>query len=499
MVRTLLLSLALLLTLRLNADTLDGRLRLLFPGEEAGTVTDRQYFEKGLENIFRQLRYTDRADRKNTRKRLALIRGRFTRQVFRQYDPSATLTDGFRHGTYNDATASVLLALALEEFSIPYESYVDHWECYLVADPAQSHTALRHPGARPHDPEAELRYRREYVNLVRQTIGEDLGELSPEAADSVFYRYYYRPGRSLNFLQLSAYQQLRLAQTAYANGHFAEVGETLREASLRENRRAFLVLARAGELQLSSLEQPEVEGYVTSLFEFWQEEPGNDYLAAALLRHFDTRQQVFLAADDPDGARRFLKDYLRRAPDGLEKWAGELQVLQQLRLLNYYQQKGQIAAALHLAEALQRSEPGNQRYQEYFAELMLVELRRSYDDPAELARRAREAAKQFPFLKAHDRYTDIMLRQRALLIRDLFAAGRETEGLTQIHDFRTLLTDTGNGNDRPLWTLTAFVAASNYYFAKKDYAPARAYIEEALRYDPANDFLLHQQDLLSRY
>ncbi len=84
-------------------------------------------------------------------------------------------------------------------------------------------------------------------------------------------------------------------------------------------------------------------------------------------------------------------------------------------------------------------------------------------------------------------------------MRDLFAVERVNDALDALGNFRRQLSAIPNGNDRRLWTLTAFVAASNYYFQREDYAPARAYVAEALRHDPNNDYLLHQRDLLARY
>ncbi|THH41042.1 tetratricopeptide repeat protein [Neolewinella litorea] len=498
-IRPLLLILALACSFPALADNLDGRLRLLFPGDAPTEVSERRVVEKGLENIFRQLRYSDKADRKSTKKQIALIRERLHRQVLRQYDPGADLADAFRDGTYNDATAVLLLALTLEQFQIPYEGYVDHWESYLLADPAGQRVELRHPAARPHDPQNALRYRREYLSLVRQTVEEDLTGLDDAQADSIFFRYYYRPDRRLTFLQLSAYQQFRLAQHAYANGQFPQVKARLDEASIRENRRAFQVLADASHLQQSSLKQPDAEGYITGLFELWREDATNGYLAATLLRHFDERQQALLEAAEVEAARRLLDRYAERRPAGRDDWKAELELLQQLRLLNHYQASGEIDAALHLAQNLYQSQPDNSNFQHYLAELTLVQLRREYTDPDELVERAAAVAEQYPFMAENDRYADILLRQRALRIRDLFAAGEEGRGLEELKAFREQLAATPQGNDRALWTLTAFVAASNYYFGERNYAPARAYIEEALQFDPENDFLLHQQDLLSRY
>ncbi len=499
MYRTACLLILLLWSLSLRADDLSGRLRLLYPGNEPAAVDERGFLEKKLENLFRQLRYTDKLDRKSLKNQVARIEERLRSDVLLHYDPAAELTDAFRNGTYNDATATLLYALTFEAFHLPHEGHVDHWESYLVVDPLGKHLTVRNPSAREHTPGAELTYRREYLSLVRNTLDEDLTALSPAEADAVFYTYYYRPEQRLTFQQLSAYEQYRLAQSAYATAAYDRADRLLANARVQESRPAFTLLERAGKIQLTSLERPDVEGYVSELFELWREAPGNRYFPAALLQHFDERQGILLTEGRPDDARALLTRYASRCPGGQAAWTDQLQLLQSLRLLAYYQEKGQAVQALHLAEALLAGDPDNQDFQGYVAELTLVGLRHTYTDPAELVREAEQAGRRYPFLLHHDRYADILLRESALSVRDRFAALDEPAALEALRNFREQLTAIPNGHDRPLWTLTAFVAASNYYFAEEDYAPAQGYIEEALKHDPANDFLLHQQDLLTRY
>ncbi|MCP9237191.1 hypothetical protein [Lewinella sp. JB7] len=484
---------------RVGASDLGHRLRLLFPGEEPTAVSERTYLTKQLENVFRQLRYRDRVDRRSIKRQAKQILERYEKQVFRTYDPAAELSDAFRSGRYNDATAAVLLALTLEEFNIAYESYVDHWESYLVLDPAGKRLLLRNPAAQPHEPEAERAFRREYLTLVRSMLDQDLTALSPAQADSVFYQYYYRPNQRLNFVQLSAYEQFRLAQSAYAAADYAATSRHVATALEREARLAFVVLDEAAKVQLSSLQRPDEAAYLRRMFSVWRAEPSNRYVAATLLRHFDGGQEALLAEDRPTEAASLLTRYLTESPASATAWRTELQLLQRLRLLGYYQGKGALKEARQLAEILHAEDPTDQRYQDYVAELVLVDLRNSYPDAEELVAQTEQAAEQYPFLRSHDRYADVILRRHAIRVRDYFARLDAPGGLSALAEFRKVLAEVPGGLDRRLWTLTAFVAASNYYFAEEDYAPARAYIEEALSHDPANDFLLHQQDLLSRY
>ena len=473
---------------------------MLYPGEDAVAVQERQYLGKQLDNLFVRLNHYDRVDQRSRRKQLDRIEERSRRELLLTYDPTAGLTDAFRDGRYNDATATLLYALILEKYNIPYEGHVDHWESYLVVDPqGKKPVRLDAPAVRPHTMPAERSYRREYLALVRGTLAEDLSTLSPTAADRLYYQYYYAPDRRLNFRELSAYALFRRAQRAFATRDYPATLAYLTEARLLDERPAFALYQRAVALQQASLTPPSEEAVVTELFAQWREDTGSQYLPARLLHYFDAQQRLLLAAGRAEGALDLLNRYCTRAPARTPDWCAELGMLQSLRLLAYYQSRGENVQALHLAESLLNTNPENERLQGYVAELTLVNLRQTYTDAEELVHQAELAARRYPFLVQHDRYADIVLRQTALRIRDLFAQEDEPAGLRELGHFREQLQQIPNGYDRTLWTLTAFVAASNYYFAEENYAPARTYIDEALRHDPTNDFLLHQQDLLARY
>ena len=484
----------------LHADDLSGRLRLLYPGEDAVAVAERQYLSKQLDEVFRQLTYSDRITRKSTARRVAAIQARYYVGVLQTYDEAAVLTDAFRDGRYNDATATLLLALTLERFNIPYEGYIDHWESYLRIQPdAKTSIVLRSGAAASHTPAAERSYRRQYLTLLRGVLATELTDLSSSEADALFYRYHYSPHQRMSFRQLAAYAQFRQAQQAYSAGALDRAQALLAAARDQDNRHTFLLWQEAVKLQQLALHFPSPEAYIGELFAKWRVDTANRYLPAALLRQFDRRQQELLAADLPEAALALLKRFSSRGPAPAHTWRAQLKELQQLRLLSYYQSRGEEVQALHLAEAMLAGEPNNGRYQDYVAELTMVNLRHTHDDADELVAQAKQAALRHPFIGTHDRYADVILRRYALRVRDAFAGQDPAAGERTLKEFRDQLAAIPNGYDRKLWTLTAFVAASNYYFAEEDYAPARRYIDEALAYDPTNDFLLHQRDLLARY
>ena len=483
----------------LRADDLAGRLRLLIPGETAPAVAERRYVEKQLDNVFRQLNYHERVNRRSPRQQVAAITARYHTEVFRTYRREATLADAFRSGSYSDATAALLLALTLERYGLAYEGHVDHWEVYLVAQPDdRTSVTLRWP-SRPRTAARERSYRREYLALLRAALPDTPTELEPAAADSLFTYYHYPTTQRLSFRQLAAYAKFQRALQFYAADQFATCRALLGEARQQDDRHAFYLWQRAAALQQERLRQVHWEARIGKLFTQWQQDTANRYYPAALLRAFDVRQQELLAARTPTEALALLKNFSTRGPARMDDWRKQLQLLQSLRLLAYYQERGEEVQALHLAQALLAAHPGEARYADYVAELTLVQLRHTYADPRELVRRADAAAERYPFIRRHDRYADIVLREVALEVRDRFAELDEAAGLRALRQFEERLRAVPGGHDRSLWTLTAYVAASNYYFAERNYPQARKYLAEALRHDPTNDFLLHQQDLLRRY
>lgn len=482
-----------------RATDLRDRLLLLFPEGDSAAVAERNYLEKQLTNLFGQLRYTDDLGKKRPDNQLAGIRSRLRRTLFLFHNADATPGDAFRRGLYNDATAALLHALVLDHFHLPYSAYVDHWECLLVAEASSPPLPLAAPGSLRHSPEAERDYRREYLNLVREAVTDPLTGLSVAAADSVFYRYYYSPTRPLAFPDLVAYYHYRRAERSYRYGNYRRCRGRLSRASALTEHPAFTILDQAARIQLTALKHADPRLIEDRLFELWRSSPANAYYPAELLQRFDRRQRVALRTGGPQAAADLLRDFRNRAPSGQGGWARQLQQLQGLRLIAHYQEDGKLIPALHLAEALLRNEPENETLQQFVAELLLTHLRRSHADPDELLRHTEAAAVRYPFLRRSDRYADIILREAALEVRDLFAAGDLAPAREALLRFRRTLAEVPKGRDRRLWTLTAFIAASNYYFQAEDYAPARAYVDEALRHDPTNDFLLHQQDLLSRY
>ncbi|MFT4750628.1 MAG: hypothetical protein ACI819_001066, partial [Neolewinella sp.] len=247
-----------LFAVSLQADALSSRLRLLLPGENPPTVNERQFLYQRVSLLFNQLE-NDKIGRKSTKKKIKKISARLEGDFLKTYDPNAQLADAFRNGRYNDATAALITALVFEKFEVAYEGYVNHWEAYLIADPDHHAVEIYQPGHQKHKPTAETAFRRDYLEVLRATLLEDLPNMSTEEVDKLFNRYYYQPGKKLTFGQLTAFLQFRLAQSAYRVKDYLLTVKLLETAISKEERPAFLVLRKAAELQIKAINRPEVE------------------------------------------------------------------------------------------------------------------------------------------------------------------------------------------------------------------------------------------------
>jgi len=486
------------LSLSLHADELSSRLRLLLPGDDAPTVNERQFLYQRVSQLFSDMEAA-KIGRKSTKKKISRIPAYLRRDLLRTYDPAARLTDAFRSGRYNDATACVLTALALEHFEVSYDGYVDHWSSHLVADPDKRQAELYAPNHKKHKPETEATFRRDYLDLVRATVAENLPNITTAEANQLFERYYYKPNQKLSFGQFSAFLLYRRAQNAYRAEAYQEAVDLLDAAMQKEERPAFLVLRKAAEIQLKAITQPEVEGDIATLFAQWAEAPENKYLPAAILQHFDEKQRLLLAEKRIDDAAELLDDYLTRAPDDRTEWAADMRNLHQYRLLRHHFVSGRIDLAQRLAESLFAQDPEDEGIRFILGEIVIDGLRRTRLTGTEFTSAVEAAAARYPFIRKQDRFADLLLRELAWKVRDAYEADERFAGENALTKFRSALVDIPIGEQRSLWTLTAFIAASNYHFREGEYQRARDYVAEGLRYNPTDAYLTHRRELLTRY
>jgi len=214
------------------------------------------------------------------------------------------------------------------------------------------------------------------------------------------------------------------------------------------------------------------------------------------LQHFDEQQRLLIAEGRTGKAADLLSDYLSRAPAGKTAWAGEMSLLQKYRLLNHHFLQGNIAEARRLAEGLHAGDPENETVKYLLGEIVIDQLRRSRATGQSFTTAVETAANDFPFIRKQERFADLLLRELAWKVRDVFADDNGPGGEDALRNFKDALIDIPINESRNIWTLTAFIAASNYYFREGDYGRARYYVDEGLKYNSNDEYLLHRRELV---
>ncbi len=494
----LLLALCCLLTnLNLTAnDDLYARLRTLLPGDGQAVATERQFLYRQLNDLFTELEAEERVHRKGKKKRIKRIQEHLHERYFRSYRTDADLLDAFRSNSFNDATAAILAALCLEKYKVAYAFRVDHYRAFVVADPGRRDVRYDFAEDRRMRGAEKQAFRRDYLTALRSTI---VPELTDSLSEAYFYANYYRPETPLTVPQMAGFMYYTAAQHAYrASNYTVAVGLTER-ALTYENRTPFLVLLKAADTQLNTTDEPILDGDVTTLYSQWSEAPDNAYLPAAILQKFDEEQRTVLAGGDPKSTGKLLKNYLAGAPHGSAEWREDMELLQRLRLLHHYYKSDQFQAARAVAEDLHYAAPDEERLEFLLGEVIVAQLRRKPLAGAAFRKRMGELTERYPFLRTHERFVDLYLREQAVSIRNHYYADRPDLARPALDHFRASLSSLTISEERSLWTLTAFTAASYHAFLAGDYAAALRFVDEGLGYAPDDQFLLHRRAVLANY
>ncbi|OAV45441.1 hypothetical protein [Lewinella sp. 4G2] len=481
------------------AQSLPTSLRSLVPGETPAAANERQYLYAEFRDLYQDLRKEEKLDRRSTKKKIKKMRSYLEDEVFRHYDAKATLTDVFRSGSYNDATAASVMALALNEFEVDYDLYVDHFYVRLETDPDGKDIDVNYYVEEDITSEAKESFRSNYLILLGETLLPDLKERSPQDPFATFKEYYYNPSQALSLKQLGAYLQLRYAQVAYGEENFARSQSLLELAEGNDSRAAFLVFEKAVELASQPPPLQYESGSLDEMFAVWQANPDHATAPPAILRHFDEQQRIILATTDPGKTRNLLADYLERAPDGQTEWTSQMMQLQGLRMMEHYIAVGDLRAARLEAAELYQGFPEVSSYKQMLSNLIIAEVNKESLSGQAFKQRLLQLSGTYPFLLNSGQFANEGLREQALTIRDLYAGDRPDLALPAVEDFRRSVGRLSVNKIRSIWTLTAFYAASDYHFRIADYPGALRFIDEALSYAPNDPFLNHRRSVLVKY
>lgn len=492
------LSLLLTITAGLYADRLEDQLRFLIPDEGGDRKTERQFFRRAFNDLVGQLE-ADKLGRQSTKKIVSRIRERIKNNFLREYVRGAELADFFRFGRYNDVSLALVYSLLLEHFDVSHFGKIDHWEAGILADPEGEKVWLSVPGRVKRGDPKEKAFRYDYVELLNLTVLPGRRPTSGTGVDSLFQRFHYGPKERLDFSTLSAYWHYQRAMLRYERGEYVEVIRTLGQARKRDDRAAFSALEQATYLQLAEMEGEDGKQALFYFFELWRKNPDNTYIPSALLTSFVYATNPLLHPGESFGKGEQLYQFMDSRGAHQPAWRNQLRELYYLQKSRYFAAQKNHEEVMAYVDSLYVLQPEHPVFQKFVGSLSLQSIRSSGARGRELKAMLDQLTLRYPFLLYHPAINDMLLADQARNIRDLYDADNSYQGDSQLAIFRTQLSQAPADDRRSLWVLTAYIAASNYYYRYYEYAQARRLIEEALRFAPKDPYLDHRLDLLRRY
>ena len=169
-----------------------------------------------------------------------------------------------------------------------------------------------------------------------------------------------------------------------------------------------------------------------------------------------------------------------------------------LKKAAYHAQALRTDRVVQYVDSLHRYRPDDAATEEILQDLLVWSLHRQRDWQQGLPTLT-AYAKRYPFLTQVSEFKDLDLFYRAEQIRQYFNADQGEAGLQQLTDFQYQLARYGPTPRNQYWILTAYLAASDYYFRLADYPNARLFVEQALSLLPTDPYLQHRLEVLWMY
>jgi tetratricopeptide (TPR) repeat protein len=150
-------------------------------------------------------------------------------------------------------------------------------------------------------------------------------------------------------------------------------------------------------------------------------------------------------------------------------------------------------------DSLYRYQPNNTAVQEVLAGMLVWSLRNSEREFSRGLDGINLYSRRYPFLHQNELFQDRHLLYQAERVRYYFDQDDLVKGGNYFEEFKRLLTTSRSAPRRNSWILTAYLAASNYYFRQGDYSQAFDLIQQARREAPDDPYLDHRAGVLRNY
>ncbi len=475
---------------------LEEQLQLFVPGNTTDEQAARGFISAELQYLIDELIREHRVDRRSTKKAVQHIRQQVEASWLRVPQEYANFRDLFKRGAFNATTTTALYALLLEYFQIPYRIEANLWNLHLIADPNKHAVSMHPPIQQVQVTPLERAFMRDYVRLLDAMDLLD-EEAKAQSERQTFQQYYLGEARSLSLSELAGFLHYQQAMAAYQESNYQEALDRLDDAQRVAPRPVMDVLRQATLFQLATSADIGSRNALEYLLELRKVRAHEMFDREVLRRFRDVAERTFAGHAD---VREFdqLYDYLR--------YKTKLDVDFERRLSTiYYDYKARQRSnrtgpseVRPYVDSLYTYRPQDRQVQETLASMVAWTIRQDRNFITGLPRLNR-VFRQYPFLREHPYFQDLDLFYRAERIRLSFNNDQLKEGHYYFEEFKQLLKRYGNTPRSASWTLTAYLAVSNYYYRWQDYHRARLILEEARALLPQDPYLAHRTHMLRNY
>lgn len=450
----------------------------LYSAIDADSTTFLEHVSK-LEMFYRYM--TPKIDgQRSSKQKAKLIFKEVHNQFFRQYDEDVTFDRIFRDGKYNCVTASMLYAVVLQHYGVPYEIKEKPTHVYIVAFPATDNILFETTNPRGLFVPDEKSKRAFVDGLVtaKFTTREHVSSVGMERA---FNEFYYNNG-SISLIQLAGIQ--------YYNRSIYLHAEEKTDEAIRN-------------VLLVNLLYPSSKHQYLKLA----------YLNVALKNsHFETEKDIFYLCEYANSSRdvsdrklvistfeQILSDQLyKKSNETFVKEAYEIvksrfQDKDMLKDITYdylagmsywTAMKGDATQSLEYAGQAFDLNPKDVRLQDVIVRDIVLKTEKLKGKQKNIDQLNAYAAR-FPFLTNHGTFRTLMIYQLGLASYGLFLENEGTEGYKYLNQMEQALKE----DNEKVSTLDqligmAYAEAGAYHFRRKEYKEAKKIILRGLEIVP---------------
>lgn len=417
---------------------------------------------------------------KNAKQKAKLIFKEVHKQFFRQYDADVTFNRIFREGKYNCVTATMLYAIVLQHYGVPYEVKEKPTHVYIVAFPTTQNILFETTNPRGLFVPDE-KSKRSFVEGLVSTKFTTREHVSSVGVERAFNEFYYN-NESISLVQLAGIQYYN---RAILLDHEAKTEEAVRNVLLvnmlyPSSKHQYLKLAYLDQALKNSHFDTEKDIWYLCEYANASRDVSDRKLVIRTFEQvlgeqlYKNSNETFVTAaygivkarfQDKDMLKDITYDYLA----GMSYWAA---------------MKGDVNKSLEYAEQAYDLNPKDVRLQDVIVRNIALKTEKLKGKQKNVDQLNAYAAR-FPFLLNHGTFRMLMIYQLALASYGLFLENDAKEGYRHLTQMEEAL----NANNESVATLNqligmAYAEAGAYHFRRKEYKEAKKIILKGLEIVP---------------